>query len=124
MEAVKRMGGLVAGDPTDPGTTLGPVSSENAMKNLLHQIEVAEKNGARVVLGGKRIDRPGFYVEATILTEIGKKNPIYIQELFGPVASFYVVETEDEAIEVANADTIRFGWIGLYWRSRPWPPRR
>jgi succinate-semialdehyde dehydrogenase/glutarate-semialdehyde dehydrogenase len=106
---VKRMGGLVAGDPTDPGTTLGPVSSENAMKTLLHQIEVAEKNGARVVLGGKRVDRPGFYIEATILADIGKENPIYVQELFGPVASFYVVETEDEAIQVANATPFGLG---------------
>jgi succinate-semialdehyde dehydrogenase/glutarate-semialdehyde dehydrogenase len=106
---VKRMGGLVAGDPTNQGTTLGPVSSENAMKTLLHQIEVAEKNGARVVLGGKRVHRPGFYVEATILAEIDKENPIYLQELFGPVASFYVVDTEDEAIEVANATPFGLG---------------
>jgi succinate-semialdehyde dehydrogenase/glutarate-semialdehyde dehydrogenase len=104
-----RMRGLRAGDPTDPMTTLGPVSSENAMKGLLRQIELAKAHGARVALGGGQIERPGFYVEATILTDISKENPIYVQELFGPVSSFYVVNTEDEAIELANATPFGLG---------------
>jgi succinate-semialdehyde dehydrogenase/glutarate-semialdehyde dehydrogenase len=104
-----RMGALKVGDPNDPATTLGPVSSENAMKSLLRQIEAAKKGGARIVLGGGRVKRPGFYVEATILTDIAKDNPIYTQELFGPVASFYVVDTEDEAIELANATPFGLG---------------
>ena len=73
-----RNGPIVPEDSTDPCTTLEPVSSENAMKTMLHQLEVAEKNGARVVLGGKRVARPGFYVKATIFAEIDKENPIYI----------------------------------------------
>jgi succinate-semialdehyde dehydrogenase/glutarate-semialdehyde dehydrogenase len=104
-----RMGALRVGDPNDEATTLGPVSSENAMNGLLHQIDVARNAGAKVVLGGGRVNRSGFYVEATILTEIGKENPIYRQELFGPVASFYVVDTEDEAIELANATPFGLG---------------
>ncbi len=104
-----RMAALKVGDPTDPATTLGPVSSENAMKGLLRQIEDAKKGGARVVLGGHRVKRPGFYIEATILADITKDNPIYTQELFGPVAGFYVVETEDEAIELANATPFGLG---------------
>jgi succinate-semialdehyde dehydrogenase/glutarate-semialdehyde dehydrogenase len=103
------MAALHAGDPTDPATTLGPVSSERAMKGLLHQIEEAKKAGARIVLGGGRLDRPGFYVEATILADISKSNPIYTQELFGPVASFHVVDDEDEAIELANATPFGLG---------------
>jgi succinate-semialdehyde dehydrogenase / glutarate-semialdehyde dehydrogenase len=104
-----RMGALRAGDPTDPDTTLGPVSSEGAMKGLLSQIELAKTKGARVVVGGGRVDRPGFYVEATILADIDKSNPIYVQELFGPVISFYVVESEAEAIELANATSFGLG---------------
>jgi succinate-semialdehyde dehydrogenase/glutarate-semialdehyde dehydrogenase len=104
-----RMAALKVGDPRDPATTLGPVSSEHAMNGLLRQIEAAKKGGARVVLGGRRVDRPGFYVEATILADIGKDNPIYTQELFGPVASFYVVASEDEAIELANATPFGLG---------------
>jgi succinate-semialdehyde dehydrogenase / glutarate-semialdehyde dehydrogenase len=104
-----RMSALTAGDPIDPATTLGPISSEIAMNRLLDQINAATKAGARVVLGGGRVNRPGFYVEATILADIDKKNPIYTQELFGPVASFYVVEDEAEAIEVANATPFGLG---------------
>jgi succinate-semialdehyde dehydrogenase/glutarate-semialdehyde dehydrogenase len=104
-----RMAALRAGDPTDPATTLGPVSSKKAMEGLLHQIEEARRAGARIALGGGRVNRPGFYVEATILADISKNNPIYTQELFGPVASFYVVETEDEAIELANATPFGLG---------------
>lgn len=106
---VKRMGSLKPGDPTQPETTLGPVSSEKAMETLLSQIEAAKKAGAKVALGGKRVNRPGFYVEATILTDIDEKNPIYMQELFGPVASFYVVETEDQAVKIANATPFGLG---------------
>lgn len=104
-----RMAALKVGDPNDKATTLGPVSSENAMKGLLHQIDVAKKAGAKVVLGGGRVNRPGFYVEATILTDINRDNPIYHQELFGPVASFYIVDTEDEAVELANATPFGLG---------------
>ena len=104
-----RMAALKVGDPIDAATTLGPVSSENAMKGLLRQIDVARKAGAKVVLGGGRVNRSGFFVEATILTDIDKNNPIYRQELFGPVASFYVVDTEDEAIELANATPFGLG---------------
>lgn len=97
------MAALKAGDPMDAATTLGPLSSESAVKGLLKQIEEAKAGGATVALGGRRIDRPGFYLEATILTDIGPDNPIYRQELFGPVLSFYVVDDEQAAIKLANA---------------------
>ena len=104
-----RMGTLKPGDPVDPDTTLGPVCSEQAMHRLLEQIEAARKGGAEVVLGGGRVKRPGFYVEATILTNISRDNPIFRQELFGPVSSFYVVDSEEEAITLANATPYGLG---------------
>jgi succinate-semialdehyde dehydrogenase/glutarate-semialdehyde dehydrogenase len=94
---------LRAGDPADAGTTLGPLSSERALDLLLDQIRVATDGGAQVALGGNRIDRPGYYLEPTILTGINAKNPASVLEFFGPVASFYSVDTEAEAIELANA---------------------
>jgi len=98
----EQMAALRAGDPMDLGTTLGPVSSERALDLLLEQIEIAEKDGARVVVGGARMDRPGYYLEATVLTGIDSTNAAYNTEFFGPVAAFYVVDTEAEAIELAN----------------------
>jgi succinate-semialdehyde dehydrogenase/glutarate-semialdehyde dehydrogenase len=106
---VKKMAVLEAGNPEDPATTLGPLSSEKAMNILLKQIDIARTGGARVVLGGGRIDRPGFYIEPTVLTDIDRNNPIYSQELFGPVASYYVVESEDVAIALANATPFGLG---------------
>ncbi|MDQ7982379.1 NAD-dependent succinate-semialdehyde dehydrogenase [Paraburkholderia sp. SARCC-3016] len=106
---ITRMRALRVGDPNDPATTLGPVSSDSALKGLLNQIEVGCAAGARVALGGKRVDRPGFFLEATILTNIDSSNPLYTQELFGPVVSFYVVDDEDAAIELANATPFGLG---------------
>ena len=60
---VQRMAALEAGNPEEPATTLGPISSERAMDLLLKQIDVEKAGGARVVLGGGRIDRPSFYID-------------------------------------------------------------
>jgi succinate-semialdehyde dehydrogenase/glutarate-semialdehyde dehydrogenase len=100
---------LQAGDPADPDTTLGPLSSQRALDLLLDQIRIAQDGGATVVLGGNKIDRPGYYLEPTILTGIDEKNPAHALEFFGPVASFYVVDTEDEAIALANATPFGLG---------------
>lgn len=93
---------LPTGDPQEQGTFLGPVSSERALTGLLGQIDEARSGGATVVHGGGRIDRPGFFLEATVLTDISSENPVYRQELFGPVASIYVVADEEAAIALAN----------------------
>jgi succinate-semialdehyde dehydrogenase/glutarate-semialdehyde dehydrogenase len=106
---VKRMASISAGDPMNQATTLAPLSSEKALNLLLDQIEQAQKGGAKIVLGGKRIDRPGYFLAPTVLTDINVNNPIYTQELFGPVAAFYVVDSEEQAIELANATPFGLG---------------
>lgn len=102
---------IKVGDPNDETTTLGPLVSERALKGLLKQIEDAKLAGGKIVAGGKRVDRPGFYLEPTIITDITKDNPLYKQEAFGPVLSFYTVDTEEEAIHLAN--DIDYG-LGAY----------
>ena len=106
---IARMSGLVVGNPADGETEVGPLVSGRALEGLLQQIEDARAHGASVVLGGKRIDRPGFYLEPTIITDIAVDNPLYQQETFGPIASFYVVENEEEAIGLANATKFGLG---------------
>jgi succinate-semialdehyde dehydrogenase/glutarate-semialdehyde dehydrogenase len=98
-----------AGDPADAKTMLAPLSSERALNGLLEQIERATAHGATVECGGKRIDRAGFYLQPTILSNIERQNPIFAEELFGPVASFYVVDDEAAAIELANATPFGLG---------------
>jgi succinate-semialdehyde dehydrogenase/glutarate-semialdehyde dehydrogenase len=97
------------GDPMDKTTTLGPLSTEGALVQLLGQIKSAVTKGAKVVMGGKRIDRPGSFMQPTILTNIKSGNPAFREEFFGPVALFFRVKNEDEAIALANDSDFGLG---------------
>jgi succinate-semialdehyde dehydrogenase/glutarate-semialdehyde dehydrogenase len=87
------------GDPRERGIECGPLSSEVAADRLEEQVKRAVAQGATVVAGGKR---NGNYFEPTVLTDITPENDIYREELFGPVAQVYRVQSEDEAISLAN----------------------
>jgi succinate-semialdehyde dehydrogenase / glutarate-semialdehyde dehydrogenase len=100
---------LKPGDPMDEKTTLGPLSTESALVDLLKQVDDAMSKGAKLVMGGKRIDRPGSYMEPTILTDIKPENPAFRDEFFGPVALFFRVKDEDEAIALANDSDFGLG---------------
>jgi succinate-semialdehyde dehydrogenase/glutarate-semialdehyde dehydrogenase len=104
---------LKAGDPLDNKTTLGPLSTEQALVDLLKQVDVAVSHGAKVVIGGKRIARPGAFMEPTILTDVKPGNPAFRDEFFGPVAMVFRVKNEDEAIALANDSD--FGLGGSVW---------
>jgi succinate-semialdehyde dehydrogenase/glutarate-semialdehyde dehydrogenase len=90
------------GDPADPATTLGPVSSERAAQDLAAQIQDAVDKGATVLAGGGRPDHDGAFVEATLLADVTPDMRAYNEELFGPAAVLYRVANEDEAVELAN----------------------
>jgi len=116
-EFIKRfttaLSALEAGDPLDESTTLGPLSSEAALVQLLAQVKDAVAKGAKLLLGGKRIDRPGSYMEPSILTDIKPGNPAFRDEFFGPVALFFRVR--DEAAAIALANDSDFGLGGSVW---------
>lgn len=97
------------GDPMDEKTTLGPLSSEGALLQLLEQVQTATTHGAKVVLGGARIDRPGSFMAPTILTDIAPDNPAFRDEFFGPVALFFRVADEEAAIALANDSDFGLG---------------
>ncbi len=100
---------LKPGDPMEEHTTLGPLSTESALKDLLKQVDGAVAHGAKVLLGGHRIDRPGSFMEPTILTDIAPENPAFREEFFGPVALFFRVKNEDAAIALANDSDFGLG---------------
>ena len=100
---------LSPGDPMDAATTLGPLSTEAALVKLLEQVKQAVAGGARIVMGGGRLDRPGSYMAPTILTNIARDNPAFREEFFGPVALFFRVKDEDEAITLANDSDFGLG---------------
>ncbi|MDK9603715.1 MULTISPECIES: NAD-dependent succinate-semialdehyde dehydrogenase [Lelliottia] len=97
------------GDPLDEKTTLGPLSSKDALETLTKQVNEAVKNGAKVHFGGKPVEREGNFFEPTILTHISRDNPAYFEEFFGPVAQFYVVKSDDEAVSLANDSNYGLG---------------
>lgn len=100
---------LKVGDPMDPATELGPLSSEQAAVELADQVKRSVDAGAKLILGGQRIERPGAFIEATILTDLKPGMAAYSEELFGPVASFYRVKDEQEAIKLANDSEFGLG---------------
>jgi len=100
---------LKAGDPLDEGTTHGPLSSEEALQQLLKQVDQAVAHGATLLMGGKRIARPGSFMQTTILTDIEPGNPAFRDEFFGPVVSFFRVKDEAAAIALANDSDFGLG---------------
>jgi succinate-semialdehyde dehydrogenase/glutarate-semialdehyde dehydrogenase len=104
---------LQTGDPKNPTNTHGPMSSEPALLHLVNQVDVAIANGAVVLLGGRRMPRPGVFMQPTILTNLTRDNPAWREEFFGPVALVIRVRNEAEAIAVANDSD--FGLGGSVW---------
>ena len=88
---------------------MGPLSTEAALVQLLKQVDAAVSNGAKLMMGGKRIDRPGSFMETTILTDIRPDNPAFRDEFFGPVVSFFRVKDEAAAIALANDSDFGLG---------------
>jgi len=105
----KALQALKPGDPKDEETTQGPLSTESALVQLLGQVDAAVKHGAKVLIGGKRVDRPGAFMQATILTDVEPKNPAFRDEFFGPVAMFFRVKDEAAAIALANDSDFGLG---------------
>ena len=98
------------GDPMDKATTLAPLSSAQALENLLKQVDGAVEHGARVVVGGKRIDgHTGAFMQPTVITDIREDNPAFKEEFFGPVALFFRVADEDAAVALANDSPFGLG---------------
>ncbi|MEM6847841.1 MAG: betaine-aldehyde dehydrogenase [Pseudomonadota bacterium] len=99
----ERLGGAVIGDPLDEATTFGPMASERQMEIVLGFISQGCAEGARLVAGGARLDRPGFFIAPTVFAGVTDTMVIAREEIFGPVMAVLDFETEAEAIARANA---------------------
>jgi succinate-semialdehyde dehydrogenase/glutarate-semialdehyde dehydrogenase len=97
------MGALRVGAGTDEQTQLGPMVSERAVSGIAEKVSESVAAGAVAVLGGARLDRPGFFYPATVLTDVPRTSPVAIDEVFGPVAPIIPVRDEDDAIALANS---------------------
>ncbi|AMV61940.1 Succinate-semialdehyde dehydrogenase [NAD] [Pediococcus damnosus] len=99
------------GDPMDSQTTLAPMNSKRAKDKLQAQVDDAIAKGATLYYGNEKIDLPGQFFQPTILTNVQKDNPAYAQEMFGPVAQVYKVNSDQEAIDLANDSDLGLGGI-------------
>ena len=99
---VKAFGSVRIGDPTEPSTLMGPLIHEKAVADYKHALEKAKEQGGRILFGGKVLDRPGFYVEPT-LVEAVPHMPITCEETFAPILYLFEFDSMEEAIELHNA---------------------
>lgn len=90
------------GDPMEEATTFGPVATQGSLDDLERQIGESVQQGAKIITGGKRMERAGYYFEPTILADVHEDMPVMQEEVFGPVAPIFSCNSLEEAIRVAN----------------------
>jgi succinate-semialdehyde dehydrogenase/glutarate-semialdehyde dehydrogenase len=116
---VQRFAGAMAsrrvGDPLDSDTQVGAVISGRDLATLEDQITDATAQGARLVCGGRRLDRAGFFLPPTVLAEVTPQMRVWQQEVFGPVAPVMAVPDAEAALRLANAS--EFGLGGSVWTA-------
>jgi succinate-semialdehyde dehydrogenase / glutarate-semialdehyde dehydrogenase len=106
---VARMEALRVGDPMDEQTDIGPLANEQGVLDVETYIADAVAQGARVLCGGKRLDRAGYFYPPTVVADVTPAMRMFHEEVFGPVAQLFRVGNADEAIELANATVFGLG---------------
>ena len=106
---VAEMEALKVGDPLNETTEIGPLATEQILKDVDIQVKTSVAAGAILLTGGKKLKRAGNFYEPTVLTNIPKDSPAYSEEIFGPAALLFRVDNIDEAIELANATSFGLG---------------
>ncbi|MEP6710034.1 MAG: NAD-dependent succinate-semialdehyde dehydrogenase [Verrucomicrobiota bacterium] len=114
-EFVRRMEQLKVGDPLDEQTEIGPLATENILRGVDEQVRKSIEAGAKLLTGGKRLERSGFFYTPTVLVDVPKNSPAYREEIFGPVAAMFRVRDDAAAVEIANDS--RFGLGASAWTT-------
>lgn len=105
------------GDPSDPQTDVGPLSSAQTLATIHDQVTRSRDQGATIITGGKPIKRPGYFYPPTILSRVTPTMPVATEETFGPVAAILTVGTKEEALKIANES--HFGLGSSVWTKAP-----
>jgi succinate-semialdehyde dehydrogenase/glutarate-semialdehyde dehydrogenase len=111
------MARLQVGDPLDRATNIGPLATREGRDQVAAQVDDAVAKGATVLTGGRTPDRPGWFYPPTVVTDLTPDMRLYGEEVFGPVAGLYRVESVEEALDVANAT--EYGLGSNAWTTDP-----
>jgi len=106
---VERMKTLKVGDPMASGTDVGPLATSKIRDELHDQVERAVAAGGKLLLGGRKIDGPGYFYEPTVLADVPRSSPVFREEFFGPVAMLFRARDAEEAIDLANDSPFGLG---------------
>ena len=106
---IQKMAALRVGDPMLESTDVGPLATEQILKDLQKQVDMAVADGAIVRTGGGKLPDPGNYYAPTVLTSVRVGSPVYYEEMFGPVAMLFRVADAAEAVRVANDSPFGLG---------------
>ncbi len=102
---------IKVGDGLNPDITMGPLAGESQFKKVLDYIEIGREEGAKIIVGGKRMEGSGydkgFFIEPTIFVDVNPEMRIAQEEIFGPVLSIIRVNSFEEALKVANG--VKYG---------------
>ncbi|MGB3473460.1 MAG: aldehyde dehydrogenase family protein [Mycobacterium sp.] len=107
---------LVLGGPKDEGAMISPLVSAKQLERVMGYIDQGRKDGVEVVSGGYRVDRKGYFVKPTVLTNVDPTTSrLYREEIFGPVVTILPFDDDDEAVAMAN-DT-SYGLAATAWTT-------
>jgi phenylacetaldehyde dehydrogenase len=102
------------GGPKEEGTMSGPLISQKQLKRVLGYLEQGKSDGAEIVTGGHRLDRKGYFVHPTVVTNVDPdSSKLFQEEIFGPVVTILPFDDEDEAVALANNST--YGLAATVW---------
>lgn len=104
---------LRLGGPQDEGTQIGPLISAKQLTRVMGYIDHGVSEGAEVIAGGHRLDRPGFFVHPTVLTGVKPSSRLYQEEIFGPVVPVMPFDDDDEVVALANDSD--YGLAATVW---------
>jgi 1-pyrroline-5-carboxylate dehydrogenase len=107
---------LTVGDAADPDNYMGPVINERSEKSILAYVDKAVSEGGRVVAGGVKENRPGYFIRPTIVADVLPKATIAQEEIFGPVLAVIKARDFDDAMEIAN--NTEFGLTGAVYTKK------
>jgi 5-carboxymethyl-2-hydroxymuconic-semialdehyde dehydrogenase len=111
----QRVKKLKVGHPLDPATEIGPLIHPRHLDKVTSYLDIAKKDGARIVVGGEESSSPGYFVQPTLYADATQSMRIAQEEIFGPVLTAMCFEDEQEALEIANS--VAYGLAGYLWTS-------